>query len=478
VTARGVSPARAAAVGVLRDVLEKGKRATPTLADRSANLGAADANLMRELTLGVLRWKSALDLELASSIPFPLSRLAPNLREILEVALYQIRFLDRVPNHAAVDEAVRQARESGGVRAAKFTNAVLRNLLRSPRAREAGAPAQGLPLPRGEGRGVPAEALAKAGEGESQAAKSLALSFSHPEFLVARWIERFGLEATRAILQADNQPSDLDLLTNSRQGDREALARALEAEGIETEVSAISPLGLSVKRGNPLRSPLFAAGRFTVQDVGAQALPLLMPAGDTLLDLAAAPGGKSFAALLLGRARHAIALDRSPGRLRLLWENRRRLQIEDVHPAAGDVKSPPLPAGGFERVLFDAPCSGTGTLRKNPEIRYRVTPAAVDRLALAQREGLRSAARLLAPGGYLLYSTCSLEREENEAVVDDVLSADPTLELAPIAAVPGLAPFVAGARFQMLPSSSSDGFTAHLLRKRKPGPSAAIAPER
>ncbi len=496
-TARGVSAARAAAVGVLRDVLEKGKRATTTLTDRSAGLGAADANLMRELTLGVLRWKSALDLELTSSIHFPLSRLAPNLREILEVALYQIRFLDRVPDHAAVDEAVRQARESGGVRAAKFANAVLRSLLRSPGAREAGAPAQGLPLPPGEGRGEGAPAVGPGarkagapaqglplplgegrGEGETEAAHLLALHFSHPEFLVARWIERFGLEATRAILEADNQASPLDLLTNSRQGDREALARALEAEGIETEISAVSPLGLSVKRGNPLRSPLFAAGRFTVQDVGAQALPLLMPSGDTLVDLAAAPGGKSFAALLLGRARRAIALDRSPGRLRLLWESRRRLQIEDVHPAAGDVKSPPLPTGRFERVLFDAPCSGTGTLRKNPEIRYRVTPAVVDRLALAQREGLRSAARLLAPGGYLLYSTCSLEREENEAVVDDVLSADPTLELAPIAAVPGLAPFVAGSRFQMLPGSSSDGFTAHLLRKRKPDPSAVIAPGR
>jgi 16S rRNA (cytosine967-C5)-methyltransferase len=468
VTARGVSPARAAAVGVLRDVLEKGKRATPTLTDRSATLGTADANLMRELTLGVLRWKSALDLELASSISFPLSRLAPNLREILEVALYQIRFLDRVPDHAAVDEAVRQARESGGVRAAKFANAVLRNLLRSSGARKAGASAQGLPLPSGEGRG----------EGETEAAHLLALHFSHPEFLVARWIERFGLETTRAIVQADNQASPLDLLTNSRQGDREALARALEAEGIETEASSVSPLGLSVKRGNPLRSPLFAAGRFTVQDVGAQALPLLMPAGDTMVDLAAAPGGKSFAALLLGRARRAIALDRSPGRLRLVWENRRRLQLDDVHPAAADVKSPPLPAGRFERVLFDAPCSGTGTLRKNPEIRYRLTPAAIDRLALAQRDGLRSAARLLAPGGYLLYSTCSLEREENEAVVDDVLSADPTLELAPIAAVPGLAPFVAGARFQMLPGSSSDGFTAHLLRKRRAGPSAPTAPGR
>ena len=467
-TARGVSPARAAAVAVLREVLERGKRATATLTDRSAALGAADANLMRELTLGVLRWKTALDLELTSSIPFPLSRLAPNLREILEVALYQIRFLDRVPDHAAVDEAVRQARESGGVRAAKFANAVLRNLLRGRGARKTGAPAQGLPLPLGEGRG----------EGETEAAHLLALHFSHPEFLVARWIERFGLETTRAILQADNQASPLDLLTNSRQGDRAALAGALEAEGIETSVSALSPLGLSVKRGNPFRSPLFAAGRFTVQDVGAQALPLLMPAGDTLVDLAAAPGGKSFAAVLLGRARRAIALDRSPARLRLLWENRRRLGIESVHPAAGDVRSPPLPVGRFERVLFDAPCSGTGTLRKNPEIRYRVTPAAVDRLALAQREGLRSAARLLAPGGYLLYSTCSLEREENEAVVDDVLSADPTLELAPIAPVPGLEPFVAGARFQMLPGSSSDGFTAHLLRKRKAGPFAPIAPER
>jgi 16S rRNA (cytosine967-C5)-methyltransferase len=456
-TARGVSPARAGAVGVLREVLEKGKRATATLTERSSGLSLLDANLMRELTLGVLRWKSALDSELAGAIHFPLSRLAPNLREVLEVALYQIQFLDRVPQHAAVDEAVRHARESGGVRTAKFVNGVLRHLLRSPGAREARAPAQGLPLPAGEGRG----------EGGSEAVKLLALRFSHPEFLVARWIERFGLEAARRILEADNQASELDLMANSTQGDRESLAASLLAEGIAVEPSAISPIGLVVKKGNLLRSPLFAEGRFTIQDVGAQALPLLLPPGDLLVDLAAAPGGKSFAAVLLGRARRAIALDRSLSRLRLLLENRRRLGIGQIHPVAGDLRDLPLPIGRFERVLFDAPCSGTGTLRKNPEIRYRVTPAAIDRLAAAQCEGLRFATRLLAPGGYLLYSTCSLEPEENEIVVDEALSADASLELVPIAAPPSLAPWVAGARFQILPGPTNDGFTAHLLRKRR-----------
>jgi len=161
----------------------------------------------------------------------------------------------------------------------------------------------------------------------------------------------------------------------------------------------------------------------------------ILPPASTL---AAAPGGKSFAAVFLGRARSAVALDVSFSRLLLLVENRRRLGAAAVAAAASDVAATPLPDGGSDRVLFDAPCSGTGTLRKNPEIRYRLTAEAIERLARAQRGGLRSAARLVAPGGYLLYATCSLEREENEAVVDDVLAAEPSLGLAGIEPVPGL----------------------------------------
>jgi len=437
---RPPSPPRARAVEVLREVLRRGAEATPLLADRGAGLSPPDRDLMRELVLGVLRHRSALDAELASVCRAPLARLAPGLREILEVALYQLRRLDRIPGYAAVDEAVRQARESGGERAAKFVNAILRKLADRPRP----APTPDAP---------PAE---------------LARETSHPEFLVRRWMDRFGRETTCRILEADNAPSGLDLLANPRRSDRESLRAALALEGIATEPSPLSPLGLSVVTGNPLGSPLLAEGHFTVQDLGAQALALLLPPGDLLVDLAAAPGGKSFAALALGRAKRTVSLDRSAARLRRFAENARRLGMPEARAVAADFLAPPLPAGTFDRVLLDAPCSGTGTLRKIPEIRYRVSPAGISRLAGSQAQAVAAAAELLAPGGYLLYATCSLEEEENDRVVAEVLAARSDLELAPIDPPRALRPFVDGARFRLFPDARTDGFTAHLLR-RKPG---------
>jgi 16S rRNA (cytosine967-C5)-methyltransferase len=137
-----------------------------------------------------------------------------------------------------------------------------------------------------------------------------------------------------------------------------------------------------------------------------------------------------------------------------------------VRPVAADVAAAPLPGAAFDRVLLDAPCSGTGTLRKNPEIRYRVTPEAIERLARAQAAALAASAALLPSGGYLLYATCSLEEEENERVVEAVLARTPELEEAPIASPAGLEPFVDGARLRLFPDASTDGFTAHLLRRR------------
>ena len=440
---RAPSSARVRAVRVLREVFERGGRATALLAEESRDLSPEDGSLLREIALGVLRNRARLDAELSAVSRVPLPRLTPGLREILEVALYQIRHLDRVPSYAAVDEAVAHAKASGGAGAAGLVNAILRNLLRLP------------PLPSGEGRG----------EGAT-GATALALRFSHPEFLVRRWLERFGEAMTLQVLEADNSPSGVDLMTNTRRTHRESLAAALLAEGVSTSPSPLSPLALTVLSGNPFRTPLFAAGHFAIADAASQALPLLLPRGDTLLDLAAAPGGKSFSAVLHGQANRAIALDRSVERLTLVRENRVRLGILDVLPVAGDFRAPPLPAGRFGRVLFDAPCSGTGTLRKNPEIRYRVTPEAIERLALAQEEGLLAAAGHLAPGGLLLYSTCSLEEEENERVVERVLARDSGLEAASLNAGEGLHPFVSGNRFRIFPAQANDGFTAHLLRRR------------
>jgi 16S rRNA (cytosine967-C5)-methyltransferase len=433
-----VAPSRAIAVDVLRDVLRRGAEATPLLAARGARLSAPDRDLLRELVLGVLRRRSALDAEIASVCRAPLARLAPGLLEILEVALYQLRHLDRVPGYAAVDEAVRQARAGGGEGAAKLANAVLRKLADRPRP-----------------------VLAP-----GASAAEIARDASHPEFLVRRWVERFGRETACRILDADNAPSALDILVNPRRSERDALRAALAGEGIESEPSPLSPLGLSIVSGNPIRSPLLAAGHFTVQDVGAQALALLLPPGDLLVDLAAAPGGKSFAALALGRAKWTVSLDRSPARLRRFAENARRLGMPEARAVAADFLAPPLPPGRFDRVLLDAPCSGTGTLRKIPEIRYRLSAAGISRLADSQTKALAAAADLLAPGGYLLYATCSLEEEENDRVVSNVLTARPDLELAPIDSPPPLRPFVDGPRFRILPDFRNDGFTAHLVRRK------------
>lgn len=433
-----VSPARRNAVVVLREVLERSGRSTALLVEKSRDLSPEDSDLTRAIVLGVLRNRTALDDELASVSRIPLDRLAPSLREILEIALFQIRHLDRIPNYAAVDQAVAHARASGGRGSAGLVNAILRNLLRRDSA------------PRIRNRTAP----------------ELARRFSHPRFLVERWIERFGRETAEAILEADNASSGLDLMTNSRRTTRGELARQLQVHGVETIPSPLSPLALTVVSGNPLSTPLFAAGHFTVQDLGSQALALLLPPGDLLVDLAAAPGGKSLSAVLHGRARRALALDRSVGRLGLLLSNRARLGVPEVACAAADILDPPLPPGRFDRVLFDAPCSGTGTLRKTPEIRYRVTPAAIERLARAQEEGLAAAAGLLAPGGFLLYSTCSLEPEENDRVVERVLARHSELEPAPIETFESLRPFVSAHRFLMLPGPANDGFTAHLLRRR------------
>ena len=433
-----VATARTRAVEALRKALEGGRPAGPVAGELGRGLSQADSDLLRELVLGVLRWKRALDAEIAAVSRVPLAKLAPNLREILEVGLYQLRHLDRIPAYAAVSEAVEHARDSGGEGAAKLVNGVLRGILLQP---------------------VPAEPSAAQ-------ADAFARHFSHPEFLVRRWLQRFGPETTRAILAADNAPPRLDLLTNPHRNSRDALAAKLAAEGIETQPSDIAPLALTVMTGNPLRSPLHGEGRFSVQDIGSQLLPLLLPEGDLLVDLAAAPGGKSLSAVAHRRMRSAVAVDRGVSRLRLLVENTRRLGFPEIRPAAGDFAALPLSEGRFERVLLDAPCSGTGTLRKNPEIRYRVTPDAIERLARVQAAALSNAIRLLAPGGFLLYSTCSLEEEENDRVVEHVLRSTSGIETVSIEPPAGLAA-APGGSLRLFPDDRTDGFTAHLLRRSR-----------
>ena len=433
---RAASPARRRAVAALSEFFS-GDRRTLALPDGGPNFSDLERDFARELVLGVLRNRARLDAEIASVSRFPLERLQKPMREVLEVGLFQIRFLDRVPVRAAVHETVEMARTLSGEGASRLANGVLRSLLRD-------APS---PAPEDDAAG-------------------LAVAHSHPEFLVRRWVDRFGLARVRTVLAADNVRSKAALLCDPRRGTREEIALRLRAEQIESEPNPLSRLGLSVVSGNPVRTRSFREGDFYIADAGSQVLPALIPEGDLLADLAAAPGGKTAAALFSRRFSRVFSFDRSLSRLTLLRENRVRLSLGNAMIASADVSRLPLREGSLSRVLLDAPCSGTGTLRKNPEIRYRVTQESILRLAQAQALMLRGAAGAVAPGGYVLYSTCSLEAEENEDVVARFLESCAEFEAAAIDAPPELAPFVDGSRFRIFPDQGSDGFTAHLLRRR------------
>lgn len=401
-----------------------------------SGLTEVDRDFAREMILGVLRHRSRLDAEIARASRFPLDRLKGPVREILETAVFQVRFLDRVPTRAAVHEAVEMARALAGEGASRLANGVLRSLLREP----------GPALPEDD-------------------AGSLAVASSHPEFLLERWITRFGLEKTRAIVAADAERSPLHLLCDPRRGSREAVAEELRAERVETEIHPLAENGLVVVAGNPIRTRAFEDGAFYVADAGSQALPSLLPAGRLLLDLAAAPGGKTASALFSRRFERVISADRSTSRLSFLRRNRSRLSLDAALPVAADVLAPPFAGESFDRVLLDAPCSGTGTLRKNPEIRYRLTAGAIEAMAANELRLLAAASDLVARGGYLLYSTCSLEREENEDVAERFVERFPAFRAEPIEASDALRKHVAGNRFRIFPDEGADGFTAHLFRR-------------
>lgn len=430
------SPARRRAVAVLSEFFADPRKPVRLERDLSG-LTSPDRDLARELILGVLRRRSALDAEIARFSRFPLDRLRRPLREILETAVFQIRHLDRIPARAAVHEAVDMARALSGEGASRVANGVLRAILREP-----AAPATGMD------------------------AAGLAARFSHPGFLVERWAVRFGVERTRAILAADDERGSLHLLADPRRKPREALAAALAEEGVEARPIAFASNGLEVVSGNPLHTRSFDAGDYYVADAGSQVLPSLLPPGPLLLDLAAAPGGKSVSAIFSGRFASAIAADRSLARLDFLRRNRARLRLDRLRPLAADISASPFSEGAFSRVLLDAPCSGTGTLRKNPEIRYRLSPESIASMAENERRLLASAAGTVAPGGFLLYSTCSLEAEENEQVAEALLRDRPDFLPCPIDPPAELARHVAGNVFRIFPDEGSDGFTAHLFRRQ------------
>ncbi len=436
---------RALAVEVLVRVERDRAFAAPLLAAKETGLAPRDRPLLRTIVRTVLRNRSLLDHVLSRSLSRPLDGLDPDVRAALRAGAAQLLLLDRIPAHAAVGETVEVVRVRSP-RASGLVNAVLRRVASGERPPR-------VVLPRGT------DPLAR-----------LAVETSHPEWLVRRWVADLGLEAAEAAFRADDADAPVDVLLDPRGEDPGLLRERLREEGLVGETSLWAPLALTLSSAAAGSHPAITSGRLAVVDVAAQAMCELVEPADVVVDLAAAPGGKTRTLLARGRAQRVIALERNSTRARRLAAAvaaaGRGTQVLVVR---ADSARPPLPRGAFRSVLLDAPCSGTGTLRKNPEIRWRLTPDDLPALACVQRALLHAALDLCAPGGSVTWVTCSLEPEENEAVVGAVLGerSDAALASPDASALP--APLAAARRpdgfFRVPPGVSNDGFSAAVLRR-------------
>lgn len=407
------APARVAAFHALRAVTALREDLPAALVRaRSRLTDERDRGLAVEIVTGTLRWQRQADHLIAHFARRPIARLDADVLDILRLSIYQVLHLDRVPAAAVVDDAVDLTRGARKQSATGFVNAVLRSVLRG-RTR--------LPLPP-----RPADA-----DDEAAAIAYLGITHSHPDWLVRRWLSRHGFESAERWVQFNNAPAPLTLRANRLRIDRDALQGTLARDDVETEPAAHAPDGLLVTAGNPLRGP--ADGSFFVQDEASQLVALTLGAapGEHVLDLCASPGGKTTAlAAAMSDAGLLVACDVRERRLRLLRETVRTSgaqRIRIVHVAAGG----PLPfAARFDRVLVDAPCSGLGTIRRDPDIRWRRTEDELAAFALRQGQLLQRAADVVRPGGRLVYATCSSEPDENEAVVERFLAERPEFEPA------------------------------------------------
>ena len=395
-----IAPARTAAYRALRSISQgRGDLPSALVRARDGLPDERDRALAGEIATGTLRWRGMCDALIAAFARRPLTKLDPEIVDILRLSIFQLLHLDRVPASAVVNDAVDLARREGKSSAAPLVNALLRRVSRE-RDR--------LPLPRAE-----------PGDRASEVA-FLAQTLSHPSWLAARWRDRYGFQAADAWCRFNNAPAPLTLRANRLRITRDALATRLAEAGVTTRPAAYAPDGLVVEQGNPLLTPLAGEGLLVVQDEASQLVGIVAGAapGDRVLDACAAPGGKTTAmAAAMGGRGLIVASDARPRRVRLLAESVRASGAVHVHVVHADA-SRRLPfAPVFDLVLVDAPCSGLGTVRRDPDIKWRRREEDFPTLVDLQLRIVCAAADVVRPGGRLVYATCSSEPEENEAVV-------------------------------------------------------------
>jgi 16S rRNA (cytosine967-C5)-methyltransferase len=406
------APARTAAYHAVRAVAS-GRADLPSAlhASRAHLTDERDRSLAAEIVTGTLRWQRSLDHLIEHFSRRQITKLDGEILAILRLSLYQLLHLTRVPASAVVDDAVDLTRGARKASASGFVNAVLRATLRQRHK---------LPLPARPGDPADRDA----------ALAYLGITHSHPEWLVARWLDRYGFETTERWVQFNNETPSLTLRVNRLRATRVEAIAALAQDDVEAEPTRFAPDGLVVTRGNPLRRP--PDGLVFVQDEASQLVPAVVAAsaGERILDLCASPGGKTLAlAADMTDVGTIVASDVRPKRLALLQETIRTAKTRCVSVVRVP-QSGPLPfEATFDAVLVDAPCSGLGTVRRDPDIRWHrherdLAAFAGDQLALLMR-----AADVVRPGGRLVYATCSSEPEENDGVVARFVATRPDFRI-------------------------------------------------
>ncbi len=396
-----VSLARAAALDALARVERRGEHADDVLHSRLLQpLSTQDRALATELVMGVLRWRRRLDQALSAASTQPLEKLDLEVLLALRLAAYQLGFLERVPARAAVHQSVELVKRARKRSAAPFVNAVLRRVAR-------------------------AAADLRPGKSAKKDSTFLAANWSHPEWLVERWVRAFGQDAAARLCESHQRVPQAALRL-----DDPAIESELAAEGVTLAPGALLAGARRVAAGDITATRAFREGRVHLQDEASQLVAELVGAGQRILDCCAAPGGKTAAMAARNPGAFVVASDASLARMRTL---QRRVRLPNVRLMVADSLALPF-AAEFDRVLADVPCSGTGTLARNPEIKWRLRVQDLAAFHRRQVVILRAALQHVAAGGRLVYSTCSLEREENEAVIEEALSTLPEFTLLDCAA--------------------------------------------
>ena len=401
-----IAPARIAALNTLLAVSSGDTDLPAAIAASRARLqDDRDRALAAEIATGVQRWRAALDHLIVVFSRRELARLDPEVAEILRLSAYQLLHLTRVPAAAVVDDAVELVKRAGKRSASGFVNAVLRTISRQ-RAR--------LPLPR-----RPSDATDR-----RAALDYFSITLSHPRWLAERWLDRHGFHAAEAWMRFNNSPAPLTLRCNRIRMSPEELRTRLDQDGVKVRPGAFAADALIVEAGHPLRGQGLDRGWFLIQDEASQLIACLAGArpGMRVLDACAAPGGKTTAmAADMQRRDLLVACDVRERRIQLLRSTVTAADATNVAVVRSDLLRPLPFDRPFDLVVVDAPCSGLGTLRRDPDIRWRRREADLPSLAAAELTMLRHAADAVALGGRLVYSTCSSEPEENDGVVDAFL---------------------------------------------------------